>query len=346
MRKAWLAAAAAILLAFTGAAGLPEAHAAPLLQDGESLSIRTRPITQFQRGSDATRFGKLTFLGGLDLSLPAKKYGGISALITQEGGASHLAVTDDARWIAFELQQDASGRPLGITSARTALALDPKGAVLQNSKAWDTEGMTLGINGKRTELFVSVERVNRIYRFAWPLTSGKAKALSQVETPEGFRKLRGNKGPEALAGSALSSPLKGGLVAIGERNPDAARNTLPGFIIGGPLAGSFEIERSGEFDATEAEFLPGGDLLLLERRFNMQDWIGMRLRRFKGSEIRPGAKLKGEILLEAGPSHEIDNMEALGIHKDAAGRVILTLMSDNNRSLLQRTLLLRFRLDD
>ncbi|MEH0075688.1 esterase-like activity of phytase family protein [Pannonibacter sp. Pt2] len=346
MKKTWLAASAAILLALAPASGLSEAHAAPLLQDGESLSIRTRPITQFQRGSDVSQFGKLSFLGGLDLTLPAKKYGGISALIALEGGGSYLAVTDDARWIAFELQQDGNGTPLAITSARSAQALDPKGAILQKSKAWDTEGMTLGINGKRTELFVSVERVNRIYRFAWPLTTGKAKALSQVETPAGFRKLRGNKGPEALAGSALSSPLKGGLVAIGERNPDAAKNTLPGFIIGGPLAGSFEIERSGDYDATDAEFLPGGDLLLLERRFNMQDWIGMRLRRFKASEIRPGAKLKGEILLEAGPSHDIDNMEALAVHQDAGGHTVLTLMSDNNRSLMQRTLLLRFRLDD
>lgn len=346
MKTAWLAASAAILLALTPAAGIRTARAAPLLQDGESLSIRTRPITQFQRGSDVNRFGKLTFLGGLDLTLPAKKYGGISALIALEGGSSYLAVTDDARWIAFDLQQDANGRPLAIPSARTAQALDPKGAILQKTKAWDTEGMTLGINGKRTELFVSVERINRIYRFAWPLTSGAAKALSQVETPAGFRKLRGNKGPEALAGSALSSPLKGALVAIGERNPDAARGTLPGFIIGGPLAGSFEIGQSGEFDATDAEFLPDGDLLLLERRFNMKDWLGMRLRRFKASEIRPGAKLKGEILLEAGAAHDIDNMEALAVHTDAGGHTVLTLMSDNNRSLLQRTLLLRFRLEE
>jgi hypothetical protein len=39
-------------------------------------------------------------------------------------------------------------------------------------------------------------------------------------------------------------------------------------------------------------------------------------------------------------------MEALGIHTNENGETILTLVSDNNRSILQRTLFLRFRLED
>ena len=87
-----------------------------------------------------------------------------------------------------------------------------------------------------------------------------------------------------------------------------------------------------------------GDLLLLERRFNLRDLVGMRLRRFNAGSLTPGAELKGELLMEADYGYQIDNMEALDIHTGPDGQAILTLLSDNNRSLLQRTLLLRFSL--
>jgi hypothetical protein len=71
----------------------------------------------------------------------------------------------------------------------------------------------------------------------------------------------------------------------------------------------------------------------------------MRLRRIAAGDIRPGATIKGEVLLEADMGYEIDNMEALAIHADANGRTVLTLMSDDNfNGFLQRTLLLQFTL--
>ena len=41
---------------------------------------------------------------------------------------------------------------------------------------------------------------------------------------------------------------------------------------------------------------------------------------------------------------QIDNMEGLAVHRDEAGRTILTLVSDDNYSILQRTLILQFAL--
>jgi hypothetical protein len=49
-------------------------------------------------------------------------------------------------------------------------------------------------------------------------------------------------------------------------------------------------------------------------------------------------------VIEASNAHEIDNMEALAAHRNAAGETILTILSDDNFSKLQRTLLLRFAL--
>ena len=54
--------------------------------------------------------------------------------------------------------------------------------------------------------------------------------------------------------------------------------------------------------------------------------------------------VEGSVLFEAGNNFEIDNMEGLAVHRNAAGETILTLVSDDNFSLLQRTILLRFAL--
>ena len=52
----------------------------------------------------------------------------------------------------------------------------------------------------------------------------------------------------------------------------------------------------------------------------------------------------GPAIFEADLGHEIDNMEGLDVHVDAAGDIVLTMISDDNFSMLQRTLLLQFTL--
>ena len=42
--------------------------------------------------------------------------------------------------------------------------------------------------------------------------------------------------------------------------------------------------------------------------------------------------------------YEIDNMEGLSVHRAAGGEIVLTLVSDDNFSVVQRTLLLQFTL--
>ena len=41
----------------------------------------------------------------------------------------------------------------------------------------------------------------------------------------------------------------------------------------------------------------------------------MRIRRVAASELKPGALIQGEVLLEATDSLNIDNMEAIGVHR-------------------------------
>ena len=71
----------------------------------------------------------------------------------------------------------------------------------------------------------------------------------------------------------------------------------------------------------------------------------MRIRQISQADLMSGTTIAGETLIEANGRHEIDNMEGLAVHTDAAGQTILTLISDDNfNSYLQRTVLLQFAL--
>jgi hypothetical protein len=68
------------------------------------------------------------------------------------------------------------------------------------------------------------------------------------------------------------------------------------------------------------------------------------MRRVALGDIKPGAVIDGPILFEADLGYEVDNMEGLSVHRGAGGETVLTLVSDDNFSVLQRTLLLQFTL--
>ena len=66
-------------------------------------------------------------------------------------------------------------------------------------------------------------------------------------------------------------------------------------------------------------------------------------RRVPGAALKPGALLDGPYLLDVDLGQEIDNMEGISVHQER-GRTIVTLVSDDNFSFLQRTILLEFEL--
>jgi hypothetical protein len=70
----------------------------------------------------------------------------------------------------------------------------------------------------------------------------------------------------------------------------------------------------------------------------------MRIRRVPLAQVKPDALVDGPALINADGAVQIDNMEALAVHRNAAGETVLTLVSDDNFSTLQRTLLLQFTL--
>jgi hypothetical protein len=203
---------------------------------------------------------------------------------------------------------------------------------------YDTESLTM----ERGIAYVGIERVNRIVRFDY----GKDGLLARGEpipVPPGVQTLPSNKGLEALAVVPVGMPLAGTLIAISERGLDAAGNILA-FLIGGPTPGTFTLRRNDDFDVTDATVTAEGDLLVLERRFGFLSGAGMRIRTIPLGEIKPGVVAIGRVLIDADLGYEIDNMEGIGVHKNAAGETIITIVSDDNFSPIQRTILLQFAL--
>ena len=216
--------------------------------------------------------------------------------------------------------------------------LGPDGLPLSSRGWYDTES----IAQDGGTLYVGIERVNRIVRFDFGRLGVLARA-EPIPIPPGISKLPHNKGLEAMEIVPKTQPLAGTLIAISERGLDQQGN-IRGFLIGGPTPGEFSIKRSDDFDITDCALLPSGDLLVLERRFFLWSGVAMRIRRVPQSAIAPGALVDGATLIFADMAYQIDNMEGLSVHRNQQGEIILTLVSDDNFSALQRTLLLQFRL--
>jgi hypothetical protein len=302
------------------------------------IEVAAKPITAFEpRDPTRVRFGALTFRGGLELTSSYREFGGISAIRVAADGAHFIAVTDKGRWLRGRITYDGT-RPSGIADAEMAPVLGADGKPLAARGWYDTES----IAQDGGTVWLGIERVNRIVRF----DIGRHGLLAHgqpITVPPGIARLPHNKGLECLDFVPRRLPLGGTLLAISERGLDRDGN-IQGFLIGGPSPGEFSVKRIGDFDVSDCAVTPKGDLLVLERSFSRLRGVGMRIRRIPLADVKSGTTVDGPALFEADMSYQIDNMEGLSVHRAADGALVLTLISDDNFSMIQRTLLLQFTL--
>jgi hypothetical protein len=164
-----------------------------------------------------------------------------------------------------------------------------------------------------------------------------------VALPPAAKKLPFNKGLEALVMVPKGFALAGTLIALSERGLDPLGNLIA-FLVGGPTPGQFSVRRTDNFDISDAVLLPSGDLLVLERKFSLLEGVGIRIRRIALKSVAPGAVVDGPSIFDADLNQEIDNMEGIDAHITSEGETVLTMVSDDNFSMIQRTLLLQFNL--
>lgn len=307
------------------------------------IEIRADPIGALgPPDSPQTRFGQLEFRSGLVLTSAAAGFGGLSGLWRQpDGGRDLVAISDRGHWLTARIERSA-GRLSGLSAATLGPILDEAGRPIRTTRGYDAEALAMG----GSDAYVAVEREHAIRRFAWGAEGVVARGHA-MPVPPALRELPANAGIEALAFAPAGHALAGSLVAIAERARRGADSPTVGWVLRHPAPFQFDVVRRDGFDITDAAFLPGGELLLLERFFSPFSGVRCRIRRVGRDAIQPGALLDGPLLLDLDGRDGIDNMEGLCLHRDEAdGATVLTLLSDDNFSPFQRTLLLEFTLLD
>lgn len=332
--RPWLA-KAAFALALVASA---PTHTQPAPVD--QIEISARPIKQFHIGHEDKSFGPLEFVGGLELTSSSRDLGALSAFRFITPGADFIGVADTGFWFFGTIVRDAEQRPTGMENFRLEQMNDESGQSVDRKWLVDAEGLAVK-DGIAT---VGFERNHRIAQFRIEPDGMKA-AFGELDFLVPANELRKNRGFETVAHTHPQGQNEGGLVIVSEKSLDKQGNIFAA-IIEGPNRGVFTVKRNGNFDITDGAFLSNGDLLLLERSYTMAEGVKMRLRRIYGESIAKGAVADGPVLLEADMSYQIDNMEGLDVWRRADGAQIVSLISDDNHSILQRNLYLEFILHE
>jgi hypothetical protein len=305
----------------------------------ETAQIQSRQINNFKIGSTERHFGQLEFQGGLELWSGDPRFGSLSSFRFFEPGTKFIGVQDTGFVYSGSLAHDAKGAPSGFSEFRyrSIAEIEKRG----EDDKWETDAEGTAVEGNR--LLISFERDHRITEYkANPETLNISK-VDNIPFLVPRNELRRNRSFETIAIAPKGNPRAGLTVTVTEKSLDENGNIFAA-VLNGPGKGVFKVARHGDFDPTDGAFLPNGDFLLLERSFSMAGGVKMRLRRIPGDKLKKDALADGEILLTADMGYQIDNIEGLDVWKRGDGAIMLSMVSDDNQSLLQRSVYLEFRL--
>ena len=281
------------------------------------------------------RVGRLRYLGGVELRSNERNFGGLSGLWIDADRL--LAVSDRGLWLSARIVLDGAGRLTGLTDAELAPLLDQQGrATPLFGPLADAEALTRTPDGSYV---VSFERQHRLWRYAGPepLTA----PAQRVAGPRAIFALPNNGGFEAI--SALHD---GRLLLIAESRRDRSGDFVAWLLRSDRSAAGLTYAATGEFRPTDAAALPNGDVLVLERRFTgLIGGFAARVALLRAADLQAGARVEAEQIALIERPLTLDNFEGLAVSRAAGGTLVWLLTDDNFNTLLQRTLLLQFRLD-
>jgi len=283
---------------------------------------------------ERTTVGGLTWRGGIAIDMGDRRFGGLSALRVSRDGQRLTAITDNGNWFQAELEYR-RGNLSGLREPRIRPLLDPDGKPL--SRPWnDAESLAAsGPNG----LVVSFERVHRLWRYVGAPDPTAARARP-IDPPAEFRNLPNNQGIEAM-----TRLCDGTLLAIAEGSR-TGQGFVPGWILSGTDWRRLRYRVDAGFRPTGAATLPDCDVIFVERRFSFLAGLDIRIVHVEASAFGAGADLAPRLIAQLSTPLTIDNFEGISARRDDSGDTLIYLVSDDNFSPLQRTLLFMFRLDD
>ena len=294
----------------------------------DAVGITSEPLALDAWDPGRRAVGRLIHRGGVVLKSPDDRFGGLSALRISPDGAMMVAISDDGYRIEAALLYDARGDLIGVADARLTPIVRLDGKPLRGKKTRDAESLASdGAGG----WVIGFEQVHRLWRY--PAT-GLPRALP---TPLGLEDAPANGGLEAL--TRLGD---GRLLAISEKL--RRDDVLVGWIGGETGWSSLGYVPDAGFDVSDAATLPDGNVMVLERSVGLLGGYAARLATVPAGAIVPGARLRGSEIAVLRSPINVDNFEGVDARRGERGKTLIYLVSDDNYSLLQRTLLVLFEL--
>jgi len=318
-------------------------HSVAQKDDKYAVPLTTIRIPLNHRDSSINTVGRLHYLGGLKITSPKRHFGGISSFVISPDGHQILGVSDSSQWLVADIIYDDKDHLLDMKNARMAPLKNIRGHNHQPARdaeaitAVDGAGYVVSFESPHTLRYFQARRA---YDYG-SLFSADAQEISFApDLPKTYAALPDNLGVEAL-----TTLPDGRMLAFSENTVvNGTINQAQGWIIGHGKVEALNYEISPSYRPTDMATLPNGDILVLERHFSLAKGMAARLTRLPAMAVKAGQSIRGEVIADLAFPFNMDNMEALAVRQNAAGEVIIYIMSDNNYNRLQRNLLLMFRL--
>jgi hypothetical protein len=298
----------------------------PILGDDPNIAAVRVPL---DAGDPAKRrVGALT-LGGVALSSRDEAFGGFSSLSV--AGDRFTLLSDGGNIVRFRMGADfrISEPWFGDLPAGPKLGWE--------KRERDSESMALDpVSG---QVWVGFERYNQIWRYAPGLA-----APATGTAPRLMARWEFNGGAESMVRLHDGRFL---VIAETDRQDRPVRDAL--LFAGDPVARPdgalrFFYRPPDGFDPSDATELPDGRVLVLNRRIALPFRWSAVLTLIDLRGVKPDAVVAGREVARFAAPLTVDNFEGLAVTREGAA-TILWMVSDDNQSFLQRTLLMKFRVD-
>lgn len=294
----------------------------------DSQTIAMVPLPLDAANPERRRVGALTYLGGWELRSDNSRFGGISGMVALPDGR-FLALSD-------------AGTLIGFTPGRAGKMADSFIAALpgvsedSDYRDFDSEGMTRDPDSGR--IWISYEARHAIRRM--PASLSRIDGVKRLAFAKNWR---ANGGVETLVRLADGRFL---IISETHSRPDGSHSAY--LFSGDPVeTGSrvmpFGYRAPNGYRPTDAALLPDGRILILNRRIAFPDGFSAKLTLVDPAMIKEDAAVQPQRLAALAAPLLVDNMEALAVTQQD-GRLIVWMLSDNNFSAMQRSLLLKFAL--
>ena len=336
MRRGVFIALAALALAALALAACDQARSVPPdSANWRAIEVTAAPVELDPDHPAPTRVGALVFRGGVELRSRDAAFGGLSGLWVGPDGRL-VAVSDAGFWLSARLISNAeTGAPLELRDVRVATFRDERGAELIEGVDKDAEGLARLADGRFAVSFEHTHLV-RFYDL-----DGAGVAAPSVTGPRlvGVERLEPNASLEAIADAGA------GRVLVGAERSDGPRTPL----WSASIASSAPAPRTGELDLpfgyglVSLDRLPDGNFIAVQRFYAPVVGVRIRIVRITAASVGDG-RARVTMLAELGADFELDNFESVAVTPLPDGGARLHLISDNNFSPAQRTLLYVFDL--